>query len=138
MKKALLIRFDGETGVRPGGINPRVNQGLLCPPGWQNLDVEPAVEIRMVDDGVDVSQYEGVEGITVLEGEAAINKAVKANIVLTHYIITDEALMLAHVLEKGLSLDDLVGKSGPEAAKWAYDAELAGVTKREIKLLEKG
>ena len=73
MEVALLIEFDLSTGRRPGGIDPR-DPGLRCY-GWQNLDTIPAKEIRLIVDGRDPKQYEGIEGIKILWGRDEINKA---------------------------------------------------------------
>jgi len=46
--RALLIEFDLATGKRAGDINPK-DPALPCY-GWQNLEREPAIEIRLVED----------------------------------------------------------------------------------------
>ena len=74
MKRALLIEFDLTTGKRAGDINPRDSK-LQCY-GWQNLDSSPAKEIRLIEDDRDISQYEGVKGVTVLTDEA-VDRAIK-------------------------------------------------------------
>ncbi|GAH44035.1 unnamed protein product [marine sediment metagenome] len=76
MKVALLIEFDVSTGKRPANIKSN-DPGLWCY-GWQKLDVEPALEIRLIRDDRDISTYEGVQGVTVLRGDAAINSAIDA------------------------------------------------------------
>ncbi len=62
--KALLIEFNVTTGQRPAGIE--ANDPKLQCYGWQNLEVNPCLEIRVIEDDRDISQYEGKQGITVL------------------------------------------------------------------------
>jgi hypothetical protein len=75
--KAILIEWDQNTGKRAGNVDPR-DKNMFCR-GWQNMDVTPAVELREILDGRDTSQYDGVKGITVLEGSDAINDAIELN-----------------------------------------------------------
>lgn len=133
MEKALLIEFDPRTGVRTGGINPR-DQHLACR-GWQNLDSEPALEIRLIDDGRDLTPYQNVKGVTILEGKDAINAAIQEYIPI-QYAIQSETLMLEHMKEKNLSLSLFVGKNMNEIAKMALELGLAGVSELKPRLLE--
>ena len=130
--RALLIEFDLRTGKRAGNINPK-DPKLPCY-GWQNLDQEPAVEIRLVEDGRDLSSLVGVAGVTILEDKIAINQAIKANIP-TQYVIDNETLLLAHLKEKGISLDSLAGKRRDEVAKILFAQGIAGVREKEPRLL---
>lgn len=130
--RALLIEFDLKTGKRAGSINPK-DPKLPCH-GWQDLEREPAIEIRLVEDDRDLSSLEGVGGVTILEGKPAINKAILANIP-TRYAVKDKELLLAHMKEKRISLGTLAGKTLSEAAKGLYDKGLAGIVKREPKLV---
>ena len=74
--KALLIEFDLKSGKRAGNIQPKEDKNLLCY-GWQNLDVNPALEIRIINDNRDLSQYENIKGITILHNNDEINNAIK-------------------------------------------------------------
>lgn len=130
--RALLIEFDLKTGKRAGSINPK-DPKLPCH-GWQDLEREPAIEIRLVEDDRDLSSLEGVGGVTILEGKPAINKAILANIP-TRYAVKDKELLLAHMKEKRISLSTLAGKTLSEAAKELYDKGLAGIKKTESKLV---
>lgn len=130
--RALLIEFDLKTGKRAGNINPK-DPKLPCH-GWQDLEREPAIEIRLVEDDRDLSSLEGVGGVTILEGKPAINKAILANIP-TRYAVKDKELLLAHMKEKRISLGTLAGKTLSEAAKELYDKGLAGIVKREPRLV---
>jgi len=69
-----MIEFDINTGKRAGDISPR-DPNLLCH-GWQVWDKEPARELRLVMDDRDLSKYEGVEGVTIIEGVDAINEVI--------------------------------------------------------------
>lgn len=131
--KALLIEFDLNTGVRAGGINPR-DPKLPCR-GWQNLDSTPAKEIRLVEDGRDLSIYDSVVGVTVLNSKAAINKAITDNIP-SKYKIQDMTLLLEAMKEKGIPLETLVGKEVKEFAKTLHGQNIAGIMKREPNQVE--
>ena len=123
---ALLIEFDLRSGRRAGNINPR-DRGLKCY-GWQNLDEEDinakgyvwksdipagcrALEIRVVEDGRDLRQYEGIAGVTVLRGNKAINDALDKYFEQYDYALpterTDAALFVEALREKGLKISDL-------------------------------
>lgn len=131
--KALLIEFDLFSGLRAGDISPR-DPKLPCR-GWQNLDRKPALEIRLVQDNRDLSQYEGVQGVTVLDGKDAINAAIQANIP-SRFQIVDKEVMIEHMKEKGVSFNSLVGKGAEEIAKFCLDQGVAGVLERKPELLE--
>ena len=74
--RALLIEWESN-GERAGNVDPRDPQ-LQCY-GWQNMDVEPMLELRIVEDDRDLSYLEGAPGVTIIEGKAAINKAIDDN-----------------------------------------------------------
>jgi len=130
--RALLIEFDLATGKRAGDINPK-DPALPCY-GWQNLEREPAIEIRLVEDDRDLSSLEGVAGVTILEGRDAINQAIIANIP-TRYAVKDRELCLAHMREKGISLDTLAGRTLNEVAKDLFAQGVAGIVERKPKLV---
>ncbi len=130
--KALLIEVDFRTGKRTGGINPK-DPKLQCY-GWQDLESKPGREIRIVEDDRDLSQYKDVSGVTILNGEKAINEAITANIPIK-YGVNDKDLLLAHLKEKGISLDIFAGKSLQDAAKELYSQGLAGIVERKPELV---
>ena len=129
--RALLIEVDFSTGRRAGAIDPR-DKHLLCH-GWQNLD--EGLEIRIIDDGRDLKLYEGVKGVTILEGKDAINAAIEEHIP-TKYQIQSEYLMRESLSEAGFKLSIFAGKDTNEMAKEAYELGLLGVVERKAKLLE--
>jgi len=133
MVRALLIEFDARTGKRAGDINPR-DPNLFCR-GWQNLESEPALEIRLVNDDRDLSRYEGVEGVTILDGRDAINDAIRSHIPKS-YLVIDKDIMLSHMKEKGISLDSLVGKTGQEITALAFERGVAGVVEKKPEFVE--
>lgn len=92
--KALLIEWDPNTGIRAGNINPRDSK-LRCN-GWQNMDISPAVELRLVEDNRDMSQYNNISGITVLLSSNEINAAIDANFP-SKMVIDDEIIYAAHI-----------------------------------------
>lgn len=95
--RALLIEWNPNTGDRAGNINPR-DPKLQCY-GWQNMDVTPAIELRVVEDDRALSQYEEVEGITVLNGKDEINTAIDVNFP-SKISIEDELLYSEHFKEQ--------------------------------------
>jgi hypothetical protein len=100
--KALLIEWDPNTGERAGGINPR-DKNLFCK-GWQNMDVLPAVELRLVMDDRDMQRYEGVDGVAVLIGKDMINTAIDANFP-SKISIEDELVYSEHLKSKRGKID---------------------------------
>jgi len=129
MKVALLIEFDLKTGKRPGGINPR-DPGLKCY-GWQDLKSTPAREIRLIEDGRDISQYEGISGITILRGEEEINKAIDS-LNLARYIIAEPTLFQMDVGQRGIKLSDITAQDEQEALKILYEKhKVKGIKKIE-------
>ena len=133
MEVALLIEFDLSTGKRPGGIDPR-DPGLRCY-GWQNLDTIPAKEIRLIVDGRDPKQYEGIEGIKILWGRDEINKAIQEHIP-ERYVIENPALFQLHLQQKGISLDQYAGKSTQEVLRELYGMGVLGIRKIAPKRVE--
>lgn len=129
MKRALLIEFDLHTGKRAGGINNK-DPNLLCH-GWQDLDSEPAREIRLVMDNRDMNQYKGMPGVTVLNGVAAINQAID-DVMPIQYKVTSEVLLAEHIRQRGISLDDYAGKSEKEIIVDLFNKGLVGIRKRPI------
>lgn len=102
MQKALLIDWDPSTGKRAGDINPR-EKHLRCN-GWQNMDVTPAIEIRLVEDGRDLSIYDDVDGVTVLNGTDEINNAIVTNFP-SKIKIEDELIYTEHIKSKRGEID---------------------------------
>ena len=101
-KKALLIEWNPNTGERAGNINPR-DPKLHCN-GWQNMDVEPAVELRLVNDDRDLSIYDSVAGVTVITGTDNINAAIVANFP-PKLKIEDELIYTEHLKSKRGKID---------------------------------
>jgi len=102
MKRALLIEWDPSTGTRAGNINPR-DPKLQCN-GWQNMDVNPAIELRLVNDDRDLSIYEGVIGVELLTGTDAINAAIVSNF-SSRMKIEDELIYTEHFKSKRGEID---------------------------------
>lgn len=77
MHRALLVEVDYQSGRRAGGVDPR--DANLQSYGWQSLPGQdgPSVEIRVVEDDRDLSDYRSAAGVRVLEGEEEINKAIE-------------------------------------------------------------
>jgi len=126
MKKALLIEFDINTGKRAGDISPR-DPNLPCR-SWQDLESKPAREIRLIEDNRDLSQYEGIEGIIILNGEAEINQAIE-DIRPEQYSIQDETLFLEHLRQKHINLDDYKDKDYQTILKSLHKKGIVGIGK---------
>lgn len=97
MERALLIEWNPNTGRRAGDVNPR-DPKLQCH-GWQNKNVEPPIELRLVEDDRDLSKYEGVEGVTVLVGIEAINETIEERFP-PRYNVDDPVIYAEHVRAK--------------------------------------
>jgi len=100
--KALLIEWDPSTGIRAGNINPK-DPKLRCN-GWQNMDVSPAMELRLVEDNRDLTVYNKVKGVTVLQSVDKINAAIDANFP-SKLVIDDEVIYAAHIKKVSSELD---------------------------------
>lgn len=132
MDRALLIEVDFATGKRAGGISPR-DPKLFCR-GWQDMESKPGKEIRLVLDDRDLSQYQGVDGVTILEGQAVINQAIKDNI-SAKYVVKDKELLMAHLKEKKIPLSRFKGKTLDTEAKALFAEGLAGIVERKPELI---
>lgn len=124
MKRALLIEFDVSTGKRPADIKSN-DPGLWCY-GWQKLDVVPALEIRMIQDDRDVAQYEDVPGVTILEGETAIDIAIDT-LELERYGVDNELLFRMSVEQKGIDLNAYKGWKSADVLKDLHGKKVLGM-----------
>lgn len=106
-KKALLIEWNPSSGKRAGNINPR-DKNLRCS-GWQNMDVTPALELRLVEDNRDLRQYIGIQGVTILDGKDTINAAIDANFPVK-ISIEDELIYSEHFKENVRDKNIDIGK----------------------------
>lgn len=124
----LLIEFNINTGVRAGGINPK-DLKLQCY-GWQDLESTPAREVRVIEDDRDVSQYDGVAGVTILYGKVAIKQAI-LSICKDRYIVDNEPLFLEHLRQKAVNLDDYAGLEPREILKDLLEnKKIVGIKKK--------
>ncbi len=126
--KALLIEFDLKTGKRAGGINPR-DPGLVCH-GWQNLDTDPAVEIRLITDNRDITKYEGIDGITVLNNDTEIDDAIDTYIP-SNYSIVDQLFIIESMKENNISFSTLKNKDMKTILKELHGKGVAGIIERK-------
>lgn len=133
--KGLLIEFNIRTGRRAGGINPKEDKALLCH-GWQDLESIPAKEIRVIEDDRDVSQYEGIEGVTVLHSDEEIEKAIE-ELVPKKYAIVDETLYQSSLQEKGIKLTELKEKTRDKISEELFKKGVLGIIEtKPLKLSE--
>ena len=132
--EALLIEFDLERGERAGNINPR-DAGLKCY-GWQDLESRPAKEIRVIEDNRGLTQYEGIEGVTLLKNDDEIEATIEKEIP-KRYAIVDEMLFQMSVAEKKIKMGRFSGKTRGEIAEELYKEDVLGlVVKTPLKLRE--
>lgn len=131
--KALLIEWNQSTGVRAGNINPKKDQNLICH-GWQNMDADPAIELRTVEDDRNMSQYEGVKGITILIGKEAINNAIDANFP-SKVSIEDELIYSEQfkekVRDKKIKIDSLPDNRNERLKELKDKYGIKGIVERE-------
>lgn len=99
---AILIEWDPSTGRRAGNINPK-NPGLRCY-GWQNMDVTPAIELRIIESPLRHEDFEKTKGVTVLHGTEEINKAID-NHFPSKLSIDDEVIYKAHINQLAARID---------------------------------
>ncbi len=128
--KALLIEFDvsrGDKGGRPAGVRAK-DPGLQCY-GWQDLDSTPQVEIRVIEDDRDISQFEGreAEGVKVLYTDAEIQAEIDK--LPIRYSVDSPDLFQAAIAEKGRKLDSLIGKTSSEQLEELYKLGVRGIRK---------
>ena len=132
--KALLIEFDVRTGRRAGNISPR-DPGLYCH-GWQDLKGIPAKEIRLIEDERDLKQYEGIEGITILNNDDEIEKAIE-NVIPETIAIENEMLMRLDIEQRGIQIKDLRAKNTTELLQELKTLGVKGIgTRKPLKLKE--
>jgi len=113
---ALLIEFDPMTGKRAGNISP-TDPGLVCIA--QDLESFPCREIRLVVDGRNVKQYEGISGVTIIRGRDAINSMVDS-VAKPMYYISDGEIFRRSLDEYGIRLRDVfdnVKRANPGKSK---------------------
>ena len=134
MMRALLIEWEGHTGKRAGNINNK-DPKLQCY-GWQNMDVTPMLELRVVEDERDLSALVGVKGVTIIEGEEAINQAIDDNFP-PKYHLQDEFLYQEHFKQKNKKSEteidiDTLPDDHQERLKLLKDIHgLKGIAKKE-------
>jgi len=129
---ALEIDVDFVTGKRAGNIDPR-DPGLICLPLWQNIEL--GKEMRLIIDDRDPTQYEGIEGITIHKGAAAINKRVK-ELFKARYDIVRPELFRISIEQKGISLADIDPKlSVDEQVRACAKKGCLGIFKQEPELI---
>ena len=94
--RALLIEWE-PNGNRAGNINNK-DVNLQCH-GWQNMDITPMLELRIVEDERDLTYLDGVDGVTIIEGKGNINEAIDTYFP-PKYHITDEFIFQEHFKQK--------------------------------------
>jgi len=131
---ALVIKFDPETGWRPGDIDVRKEaKNLFCFPLWQ--DLEKNVEMRLILDVENIDRYierfSGVEGIEIVEGKEAINAKVR-ELFKPRYLIAQPFIMQMSIAAKKIRIDD-ISPDLPleEVARILYERGALGIGKME-------
>lgn len=129
--KGLLIEFDvtrgDRGGGRPAGVRAK-DPGLQCY-GWQDLEATPQVEIRVIEDDRDISQFEGreAEGVKVLYTDEEIQAEIDK--LPAKYSVEDSDLFQAHIRQKNIDLDTLKGKTNREQLAELHELGVKGVRK---------
>lgn len=128
---ALLIEWIPHSGIRAGNVNPK-DPNLQCY-GWQNMDVTPALELRIIEDDRDLGEYIGVAGITLLQGRDSINDAIDTNFP-SHFIIEDQLFydesVKEQLNEKTITIKDLPDNRAERLKLLKYNYHVKGI--REI------
>jgi len=132
--RALLIKWDSRSGKRAGKINPK-DPKLLCH-GWQILNEEhpeDCWEIRLVEDNRDLSIYDGVVDVFVLNGVDEINQAMDDNLGDQYrYSKTDSDIFTMACAQKSVDFTVVLPTRSAEARlKILYDQGVAGIEKQK-------
>lgn len=127
----LRIQVNFSTGKRSGGIDPR-DRGLRGHPLWQ--DIDGGVEIRVITDGRSVDRYRSTDGVTVLEGDDAVQAAINGLPVVETFDVVDALLpsAVAEYRKGGGNPQELAGLSAQELYGRLADAGVIGVTRRQV------
>lgn len=128
--RALLIEFDGGTGIRAGKVDKlpdgKDDPKLQCH-GWQQLATVPCLEIRVAEDGRDMTQYEGIPGITVLHNDAEIQAAIDEHC-KPAYTFENETLFKIDLEQRGIKLADVPGANSNEQLQYLKTQGVKGIS----------
>lgn len=125
--KALLIEFNLETGKRPRNISPK-DPGLRCLA--QNLESSPAKEIRIIEDGRDIRQYEGILGVTILNTAKEINEAVDREMPILYSVDNEQLFRVALEKMAPEEFRKFTGRPTQEILCECYKMGILGVRER--------
>ena len=132
---ALKIKVDFESGERAGRINPR-------DPGLYTLaqNLEDGYEIRLVLDNRDISVYQGVEGVEVIEGVENIDAAIDDLLPdeEQYLFARDDLLVQTSILAKHQDPNDSFNVNDIPDDTSELDVQEDGVYINDEKLLGKG
>ncbi len=133
--RALLLEWDPSTGKRAGGINNK-EVALRCK-GWQNMDVKPALELRLVEDDRDltVAPYANTNGVTVLIGKDEINQAITMHFP-SRYEIVDREWMIEGARQKGVAAEEFHNMRGQDMAKKGFELKLPGIVVKHPHMID--
>ena len=131
---ALLIEFDAATGRRAGNIDIAKHK-LRGDRAWQDTSTFPATELRLLPDGTDPRQFEGIRGITVLRGKQRINEVITARFT-GKYVREDETIMLEHIRQLNIDLGQFKDKTKVQITKALYDMGVAGIILRQSRTVD--
>lgn len=105
---ALEIAVDFMTGERAGGISPR-DKGLFCLNLWQDIDA--GIEMRLILDDRNATQYENIDGVTIHKGATAINNRV-SQLFKPRFFIANEKIFTESI--KNIDLKDIDSSLEPD------------------------
>ena len=126
--KGLLIEFELCSGKRAGNINPK-DQYLKCY-GWQDLENEPAKEIRIIEDDRKLNQYKNITGVTILYTNTEIENAI-IEYIPKKYAIEDAIIFQMDYMNKKIKLDNSSHISSDKILEKLYKKGVQGI--KEIK-----
>lgn len=131
--RALLIKWDSRSGKRAGNINPK-DPKLLCH-GWQKIDEdhpENCWEIRLVEDNRDLSIYDGVVDVFVLNGVDEINQAMDDNLGNQYrYVKTDSDIFKMACEQNKVDFKILATQKTEANLKDFFNNGIAGIEKQK-------
>ena len=132
--KALLIDVDFNTGKRPDGIldnQGKTKPNLWCGHRWQNQ--ETGKEIRAVKDG-NISSYEGIKGIIILNTEAEIRAALTEHCPDEEvHTVSNEGIMNASIIASNINFAELQQTATrEEELAFLYDKGVRGIDRKTM------
>jgi len=124
--KALLITVNFRTGQRANGkLNVKNNVNL--PAIWQ--DLIHGLEVRLIVNS-DSTPFTGIEGVSILDGEAAISEALDTFDDIIIYKADSDSLIAASISSKNINTSDIEANlSYQEQLEMLYNKGALGISR---------